>query len=190
MTHCFVGLLGAGATGMGRVWALCFLCSTLPDIDGVIIRLAARLLDLRLTGIWWAHRGFSHSLLFALIIGLLAAVFVKQVLRFDKPFGLLVLYFFVVAASHGLIDAITSGGEGVMFFAPFHDGRYLFLYGPVPTLKARLWFGGQGLITFGKEVFWIWLPSIAFYAGFRLLKNKGRGRYLKPDRSGSLTPNL
>lgn len=172
MTHCYIGILGAGATGLKKLWFLSLFCSALPDIDGVITRFAVWVLGLRLSGIWWVHRGFSHSLLFALIVGIAAAAFAKKVLTPDRPLWLLVAYFFAVTASHGLIDATTHGGQGVMFFAPFHDGRYLFLFAPVPALRLRQWFGRQGLITFGKELLWIWLPFTIFYVVFRMAKRR------------------
>jgi inner membrane protein len=170
MTHCFAGVFGAGAARMRRLWFLSLVCSALPDIDGVISRLASRLFGLQLTGMWWAHRGFSHSVLFALIIGVLAGIVARKIMRFEKPTWLLALYFFAVVMSHGLIDGTTYGGEGVMFFAPFETDRYLFLFTPVPTLNARQWLGSQGLMTFAKEMLWIWLPLSIVGIGLRLFR--------------------
>jgi inner membrane protein len=174
MTHFFVGALGTGTVHVRKLWFLSLFCSALPDIDGVITKLSARLLHLRLGGMWWDHRAFSHSLLFALIVGGLAAGFAQKIVRPDKPSWLLFLYFVALTASHGLIDAATNGGQGIMFFAPFYDGRYLFLFTPVPALRVRQWFGSQGLITFGKEILWIWLPLSITYAGLQLLRRRGK----------------
>ena len=173
MTHCFVGFLGARAASMRRLYLVSLFCSALPDIDGFITRFAARLFGLHLDGPLWSHRGFSHSLLFALLVGIGAALYTQRLLRYEKPLSLLILYFFALTASHGLIDAITHGGEGVMFFSPFHGGRYLFPFGPVPTARIREWFGTQGLITFAHEVLWIWLPLTMAYGGLQLLR-KGK----------------
>lgn len=170
MTHCFVGLLGARASGMGKLWLLSFFCSVLPDVDGIITRLSPIFFDVRISGMLWSHRGFSHSLMFALVVGILAALYAQKITRHQKPLPLLILYFFGLTAFHGLIDATTHGGQGVMFFAPLHDGRYLFLFAPVPTLRARQWIGSQGLITFGQEILWIWLPLAVAYIGFRLFQ--------------------
>jgi inner membrane protein len=41
------------------------------------------------------------------------------------------LYFFLSAASHGLLDALTDGGLGVAFFSPFEQTRYFFPVRPV-----------------------------------------------------------
>lgn len=175
MTHFFVGALGAGTVRVRRLWFLSLFCSALPDIDGVITKLSAKLLHLRLGGMWWDHRAFSHSLLFALIVGGLVACFAHKIVRPDKPLWLLFLYFSALTASHGLIDATTNGGQGIMFFAPFYDGRYLFLFTPVPALRFRQWFGNQGAITFGKEILWIWLPLTVVYAGLQLARRRGKG---------------
>lgn len=181
MTHLFVAVLGTEAARTRRLWFLGLFCSALPDFDGVIFKLSARFFNLRLGGMWWTHRGFSHSLLFALIVGLTAAAFAQRVLRFDKPLWFLALYFSGVAASHGLVDALTHGGEGVMFFAPFHDGRYLFPFTPVPTLKLRHWLGIQGLITFSKELLWIWLPLFLFSSGFWLFRKRADSSVAAPS---------
>lgn len=158
---------------MRRLYLVSLFCSALPDVDGVITKLSAMLFGLRLNGMLWTHRGFSHSFLFALLVGIGAALFARTFLKHEKPVSLLILYFFAITASHGLIDAFTHGGEGVMFFAPFHGARYLFPFAPVPTARLRQWFGAQGLITFTREVLWIWLPLTIAYGGLRLLR-KGR----------------
>ena len=49
------------------------------------------------------------------------------------------LYLFASMASHGLIDALTNGGLGIAFFAPFSNERFFFSYRPieVSTLNIR-----------------------------------------------------
>jgi inner membrane protein len=62
------------------------------------------------------HRGFSHSLLFALLLGMLAVfLFFRDVPKFSKKWWALAAYFFVVTTSHGLLDAMTTGGLGIGF---------------------------------------------------------------------------
>lgn len=163
---------------MRRLYLVSLFCSALPDVDGVITRLSAILFCLRLNGMLLSHRGFSHSLLFALIVGIAAALSARSFLQYEKAVSLLILYFFTITASHGFIDALTNGGEGVMFFAPFYGGRYLFPFAPVPAASLRVWLGTQGLITFVREVLWIWLPLTVMYGGLQLLRKRKvfRGR--------------
>jgi len=46
---------------------------------------------------------------------------------------LLFSYFFVVTASRGALDAMTDGGLGIAFFAPFDNRRYFF---PFRSIKV------------------------------------------------------
>ncbi len=102
----------------------------------------------------FGHRGFTHSLLFATIIGLAAAfVFSKLGWSPQHQFWFLALPFALVTASHGFFDAMTDGGLGVAFFAPFTNHRYFFPWRPIPV--APLSFAGlmtaRGLHIFQTE---------------------------------------
>ena len=67
------------------------------------------------------HRGITHTLLFAMACGVFAAI-ASRALR-STP---LVAFCFVLAAtvSHGLLDAFTNGGSGILFFWPLDSTRY------------------------------------------------------------------
>ena len=84
----------------------------LPDIDVVGFQFGIRYGD------FWGHRGFTHSLLFASILATLALVvgFPHALSGLNRAW--LWLYFFVAAASHGFLYAMTNGGLGVAFFSP------------------------------------------------------------------------
>jgi inner membrane protein len=108
-----------------RVWVIGALCSVMPDFDVIGFHFGVRYAD------FWGHRGFTHSLFFAGILAtacLLAASHgaIPDLSRFS-----LWLYFFLCAASHGLLDAITDGGLGVAFFSPFDNRRYFFPWRPI-----------------------------------------------------------
>jgi inner membrane protein len=99
----------------------------LPDIDVVGLQLGIRYGD------FWGHRGFTHSLLFASILATLVLVagFPHASTGLNRAW--LWLYFFLAAASHGLLDAMTNGGLGVAFFRLltiraifFHGDRFWF----------------------------------------------------------------
>jgi len=78
------------------------------------------------------HRGPSHSLLFALLWSLLVvSVGFNAVPKLSKPWWKLLCFFFVVTASHGVLDAMTNGGLGVAFFAPFDSTRYFLPWRPI-----------------------------------------------------------
>jgi hypothetical protein len=79
----------------------------------------------------FGHRGLSHSLVFALVVSLIVSFLALPRIPQRWTRFLLLCYFFVVTASHGILDAMTDGGLGVAFFAPFDDTRYLFPFRPI-----------------------------------------------------------
>ena len=99
-----------------RVWFAGAVCSVLPDADAIGFKLGVPYGD------FWGHRGFTHSLLFAVILASLITILFR-----DKTgIGRLPLFtfLFLATASHGVLDAMTNGGLGVAFFSPFNNGRY------------------------------------------------------------------
>jgi len=99
---------------------LAIVSSIIPDADVVAFKL----------GIAYehplGHRGFTHSILFAL---LWAGLFAFWIGKRDKLIYFLVLFFSTL--SHGLLDALTTGGKGVGFFIPFDNTRYFFPWRPI-----------------------------------------------------------
>jgi inner membrane protein len=74
----------------------------------------------------------------------------------------LVAYFFLITASHGVLDALTDGGLGVAFFAPFTARRYFFPWRPIEVSPIGLGlFSERGAEVFASEFVWVWLPSLA-----------------------------
>jgi inner membrane protein len=138
-----------------RVWVIGAVCSMLPDIDVLGFRFGIHYGD------FWGHRGFTHSLLFAGVIATLALVVGLPRALSGLSRGWLCLYFFLAAASHGILDAMTNGGLGVAFFSPFDNTRYFFPWRPVlvsPISLARF-FSGRGVAVIQSELIWIWIPT-------------------------------
>lgn len=97
--------------------------ATFPDLDLLLPGTGTGL------GSPWAHRGASHSLTAALAAALLA-VWILDVRRGRaRTFAVA----FLTAASHGLLDTMTRGGEGVMLLWPLRDTRYVALLRPLPA---------------------------------------------------------
>jgi hypothetical protein len=95
------------------------VCSALPDVDVLGFDLGIPYDGL------FGHRGLTHSLLFALVLAVAVAVLVH--LRDPgTSLGDVCLYLFLATASHGVFDALTNGGRGIAFFAPFSSTRYFF----------------------------------------------------------------
>ncbi len=70
------------------------------------------------------------------------------------------VYLFLCMGSHGVLDALTNGGHGIAFFAPFRNERYFFPFTPieVSTLNIRRFFQVQGISVIKSELIWVWLP--------------------------------
>jgi inner membrane protein len=136
------------------VWALGAFVAVLPDADVVAFALGIPYEHVL------GHRGLSHSLLFAAVLaalGLLA--FRGGVSGIGR--GALFCYLFLAAASHGALDALTNGGLGVAFLAPFDNRRFFFPAQPIqvsPIGIARF-FSARGWAVIRSEMVWVWLPS-------------------------------
>ena len=138
-----------------RVWVIGALCSVIPDLDVIGFRLGVHYGD------FLGHRGFTHSLFFAALV---ASAVVLTGLRRAAPGPdrlPMWVYFFLVTASHGLLDAMTDGGLGVAFFAPFDNHRYFLPWTPIrvsPTGVGRF-FTDRSLAVLQSELLWIWFET-------------------------------
>jgi inner membrane protein len=178
MASAFSHAIAAGAIGAAcyqpgwpaRVWVLATACSIAPDADVIGVALGVPFRSLL------GHRGLSHSLVFAAVLAaLVVAVFFTRTPA-DLSRARLWLYVFLATASHGVLDALTNGGPGIAFFAPFDNDRYFFPVRPVVVspLGIRPFFSEWGLRVIESELVWIWLPSLIF-VGLAILVRKRVG---------------
>jgi inner membrane protein len=146
---------GVRATTKLLVWAA--LCAMLPDADVVGFAFGVSY------GSVFGHRGLTHSLAFALCVAFPVVVIAfGEFETFTRRWWSLVAFFFVATASHGALDALTDGGLGVAFFAPFSARRYFFPWRPIEVSPIGLgFFSGRGVEVFASEFVWVWLPSLA-----------------------------
>lgn len=121
------------------------------------------------------HRGFSHALFTAALVGLGVAL-AAPLLKSRRLVAFLSVA--ICMASHGLLDMLTDGGKGVALFWPFSEQRLFFPWHgiAVSPLKLDRILSGRGIDVALSELRWIWLPAsiafIALYNGVRpLLKN-------------------
>ena len=144
----------------------------LPDLDVVGFRFGVPY------GHMLGHRGLSHSIVFALLLGAcLAWLLPVAVQTPPKPRMRLILFGFLCLStlSHGLLDALTSGGLGVAFFAPFDNQRYFFPWRPirVSPITVRGFFSMRGVQVLRSELQWIWLPAALVTMLLTLLRRSG-----------------
>jgi inner membrane protein len=129
------------------------VCSVVPDLDVVGFRFGVPY------GHLLGHRGLSHSIAFAVCLSALLA----WLLPSETQASRLLLFGFLCLStlSHGLLDALTSGGLGVAFFAPFKNSRYFFPWRPirVSPISVSAFLSARGGQVLRSEVQWIWLPA-------------------------------
>jgi inner membrane protein len=141
--------------------------SMLPDADVILFRFGATYHDV------WSHRGFAHSLGFALLIALAAAYLLRKK---AQPF-VTATFLFVSIASHGVLDMLTSGGHGIAIFWPVTADRYFYDWRPIqvapiigPEFIHR--FTSRAAALLRTEMLWIWLPAAIVAVVLRLSRKE------------------
>ena len=142
----------------------------IPDVDVIGFHFGVRYGD------FWGHRGFTHSLLFAVLLAATVAMILFRSSGISR--WSLFAYLFIATASHGVLDAMTNGGLGVAFFSPFDNRRYFLPWRPIPVspIVASRFFSARGLAILENEFVWIWIPAIAFAAVVLAIKRSRRRR--------------
>jgi len=109
------------------------------------------------------HRGFSHSILFAVILALPCALFVfNRTEYFSSSWWWVYLLLVLAGISHGVLDAMTDAGLGVGFFIPFDLNRYFFDWRPIKTSPIGIarFFTYKAWLILQSELIFIWLPVL------------------------------
>ena len=151
-----------------RFWTWTIVCAILPDVDVIGFSFGIQYGDM------FGHRGFTHSIFFAAVTGLVAARANSLGIGSWK-LGVLALWvwFTAVTASHGLLDALTNGGRGIAFFAPFSNYRYFFPWRPIQVSPIGAgFFSPRGLRVLVSESVWIWLPSAIIAVSARIVRRR------------------
>lgn len=156
ISHPAVPLALAVALGPSRVppalVAVGCAASVLPDVDS--LGFAAGIPY----GHPFGHRGFTHSLFFGSVVALLCLPFAR---RFGATPLVTFAFVFLSISSHGILDAMTTGGLGVGFFSPFSNGRHFLPWRGilVSPIGVEPFFSRYGLRVLWSEILWIWVPS-------------------------------
>ncbi len=168
-----------------RSWLLGAACAMAPDVDVWSFRFGIAYGD------FFGDRCFTHSIFFAALLGLLGtfAAFPRRDAVAHR--GFVWLYLFLATASHGLLDALTDGGLGVAFFAPFQNSRYFFPFTPIAVspIGARSFIASGGLQALASEALWIWLPSALLVAAITLAKTLASPSAKRKRRTVSSPPS-
>lgn len=134
-----------------RLVLLGMACAILPDLDVITFKLG---IDYQSA---LGHRGVSHSLLFAMLVASCASFFYQglQTTRV-KAWCFIAL----ATASHGMLDALTTGGLGVEFFWPLSEERFFFPWQfiKVSPIGVNRFLTARGLQVLQSELLTVWLP--------------------------------
>lgn len=155
-----------------KFWLVGAICTILPDADVISFKFGIPYES------FWGHRGFSHSLLFAAIVGLaFVLMFYRKHLSRVNAIGYF-LFFTLCTASHSILDAMTTGGLGVAFFSPWDNTRYFFPWRPIKVspIVVSNFFSEWGKNVLLSEFIWIGLPSLVYISVMRLVKRRPKGR--------------
>ena len=169
-------------------WTWTALCAVLPDVDVIGFSFGIAYEDM------FGHRGFTHSLFFAAVVGVFATwhLLHRPVSDLHRPVSdlhqpesdshrpastlrpwTLFIWFTAVTASHGVLDAFTDGGRGIAFFAPFSNHRFFFPWRPIEVSPIGVgFFSPRALRVLASEAQWIWLPSAIIAASARLRQRR------------------
>jgi inner membrane protein len=139
------------------------VCSIVPDLDVISFEFGVRY------GHMFGHRGFTHSIFFAVVF----AGFMTLIFFHNSRGNPLIIFLFLMLStlSHPLLDALTNGGLGVGFFAPFSNERYFFSFRPIEVSPIGFgFFSHRGLAVILSEIKWVWLPSMIVFTIGHVLK--------------------
>jgi inner membrane protein len=182
LTHAVVPLalgigLGAGVVSRRLLFAGA-VAAIMPDFDVVAFKLGIAYADA------FGHRGASHSLAFALLLGLLALA-CSPLLRTSR----LAAFVFVTLStlSHPVLDMFTNGGLGVAMWWPLASER---LFAPwrvieVSPIGVTRFLTERGLAVLRSEFVWVCLPAIGagtLLASIRLGRARGQTDTLRSSR--------
>jgi inner membrane protein len=159
----WVPLRLSGTLALGMTWAV------LPDLDVI--------------GFWLGipydhplgHRGLSHSIPFAAAVSLgLLQIAYRGSSRVERR--RLGWFFFFAMSSHGVLDAMTNGGLGVAFFAPFDNTRYFLPFRPIEVspLEPHMFFTQRELTVLATEFVWVGIPALLAILGVAAVRQHGR----------------
>jgi hypothetical protein len=91
------------------------------------------------------------------VVGLVVSWAAFRDVRWDGYRTRIATFLAIATASHGILDAFASYGEGIGFFQPFTATRFAPSCRPLTALN---------------EVWWIWLPAILAIVLARLRRRR------------------
>ncbi|MBV6441219.1 MAG: metal-dependent hydrolase [Haliscomenobacteraceae bacterium CHB4] len=148
-------------------------CAFAPDLDVMGFHFGIPY------GSEWGHRGWTHSIFFAMIFGGLLAWFgtgcfsrPDNPLSTDKSAVAKAAWLIMSTLSHPLLDMLTNGGRGCALWWPFSTERIFFPFRPIQVSPMSV--GGfiseWGITVLASEAVWIGLPALCLVGIARFIR--------------------
>jgi inner membrane protein len=150
--------LGSGVISR-RLLVAGVAASILPDADVYVGEIWERI----------GHRGITHTAVFALMVGLVAALAARTLhASHVKAF----LFVFAATLSHPLLDMCTNGGSAIPLLWPLASDRWFMPFTPIEVspLGIAAFFSERGLEVLASEAVWVWLPAVVLAAALRITR--------------------
>lgn len=168
MSHALSAFAGGTLFGF-KSWKILLLgmvCAMIPDADVLSFNLGIPY------GSIYGHRGITHGIPFAALWGLLMTL--TFFFNRKKDWWKIWLFLFLCTASHGVFDAMTTGGKGIAFFAPFSAERYFMPWRviKVSPIGIERFFSEWGWQVIKSEFLWIGLPSLVMVVVGKMIHRK------------------
>jgi inner membrane protein len=111
---------------------------------------------------FFGHRGFFHSLFFSFVLATFLAFLIRIISQKSQEisFAKLILCLGIIISSHGILDAMTTGGHGIALFSPFYEERLFLPWRviKVSPMHVSAFLGEWGVKVLASEMFYVWLP--------------------------------
>jgi len=129
--------------------------AVLPDLDVLAFKFGIDYLHPM------GHRGFTHSILFAFVLSILLSFLFGKARKLT-----FMVVIFLATLSHGVLDAMTTGGKGVGFFIPFDNSRFFFPLRPIKVSPIGIneFFSEWGTNVILSELRYIGIPCFLILA--------------------------
>ncbi len=156
--HFAPALALAVAIGPQRIgWRLALAgaaCGVLPDADFLLY-----VLHIDAYSGTYGHRGFTHSIGFALLVGAAGALLAGR--HPHRGRWLTATFLALCTFSHPVLDGLIDRGICNAWFWPLDGARHCLPWRPVPMQGVPLF----GLDRLQQELLWIGLPLLGLAAG-------------------------
>jgi inner membrane protein len=129
------------------------LAAIVPDFDGIAFKLGIAYGDML------GHRGFTHTLLFALLFGVLGYALAP---RWNMSRGAGYAWIALCTLSHPLLDMLTDGGMGIPLLWPLDPTHYFFPWRPIEVspISVSRFLSARGAAVLRSELLFVWLPLL------------------------------